>query len=110
VAIKTESNPTLRRNRIHDGKQTGVFVYENGRGMLEDNEIFANAFSGVAIREGARPTLRWNRVSRNSNSGIYVHDNGGGSFEDNDLRGNGKGAWSISADSEAKVKRKRNKV
>lgn len=36
------ADPTVRRNRIHDGKQAGIFVYENGRGTFEDNDVFAN--------------------------------------------------------------------
>src|SRR5439155_17230254 len=32
VAIHGGADPRLRRNRIHDGKQGGVFVYENGQG------------------------------------------------------------------------------
>ncbi len=43
--IKARGDPVLRRNRIHDGKQSGVLVYEQGRGTLEDNDIFGNALS-----------------------------------------------------------------
>lgn len=39
VAIHDGADPRLRRNRIHDGKQSGVYVNEHGRGTLEDNEI-----------------------------------------------------------------------
>jgi parallel beta-helix repeat protein len=65
VAIHSGADPRLRRNRIHDGEQAGVYVFEHGQGTLEDNEIFANARSGVAIETGANPTLRRNRVSKN---------------------------------------------
>ena len=56
------SNPTLRRNRIHEGENGGVFVQENGQGTLEDNDIFSNAPAGVAFRRGGNPTLRRNRI------------------------------------------------
>ncbi len=108
VAIKEGGNPTLRRNRIHDSKQGGVHVYENGQGTLEDNDIFANALAGVEIREGGNPILRHNRISKNDQIAIWVHDRGQGVFEDNDLRGNVKGAWKISPDCKDKVKRTRN--
>jgi parallel beta-helix repeat protein len=62
VAIHDGADPRLRRNRIHDGVQSGVFVYSGGQGTLEDNDVFANAFSGVAITEGGNPTLRRNRI------------------------------------------------
>ena len=49
VAINTGGNPTLRRNRIHDGKAGGVFVYENGQGVLEDNDVAGNALAGKPV-------------------------------------------------------------
>jgi len=108
VVIVEGGNPTLRRNRIHDGKDVGVNVYENGQGTLEDNDIFGNANEGVVIKGGANPTLRRNRINRNGSQAVWVRDKGGGTFEDNDLRENAHGAWDISVDSEALVKRARN--
>ena len=108
VEIKTGGNPTLRRNRIHDGKTAGIVVHQNGQGTLEDNDIFGNTFAGVEIKVGGNPTLRRNRINKNAGSAVYIHDDGGGTIEDNDLRDNGQGAWFVSADSEANVKRARN--
>jgi F-box protein 11 len=106
--IKTGGNPTLRRNRIHDGKQDGVLVLEDGQGTLEDSDIFANAYAGVAIRTGGNPTVRRNRINKNGYQGVWVYQAGAGTIEDNDLRDNAGGAWNVSGDSEAKVKRARN--
>lgn len=50
VWITTGSTPVLRRNRIHSGKQVGVYFYDNGHGKLEDNDIFNHLYSGVQIR------------------------------------------------------------
>lgn len=109
VEIHGSADPTLRRNRIHDGQKAGVFVYDNGKGTLEDNEIFANkAYCGVLISDGGNPTLRRNSISLNSGKGIRVHGGGGGTFEDNDLRGNTKGAWYIAPDCKARVQRSGN--
>ncbi len=108
VAILTGSNPMLRRNRIHGGKESGVHVYDNGQGTLEDNDIFGNVYSGVSISEGGNPTLRRNRINNNGLQAVSVYNKGAGTFEDNDLRHNDRGAWDISADSKANVKRARN--
>jgi F-box protein 11 len=70
VAIHAGADPRLRRNRIHDGKQSGVFVFDNGQGTLEDNDIFGNAYSGVAIKTSANPTLRRNRIHDGKQSGV----------------------------------------
>ena len=108
VVIRGSANPTLCRNRIHDGRSVGALIHTNGQGTLEDNEIFANAQAGVVIGDGGKPTLRRNIISKNSLKGIRVWDKGGGTFEDNDLRGNTEGAWDIAPDCEALVQRSGN--
>ncbi|KAB7508076.1 hypothetical protein Anas_04247 [Armadillidium nasatum] len=49
--ISQGSSPTLRKNRIHSGKQVGVYFYDNGHGFLENNDIFNHLYSGVQIRK-----------------------------------------------------------
>jgi parallel beta-helix repeat protein len=89
VAIRGGADPRLRRNRIHSGKEGGVFVYANGLGTLEDNEIFGNAMSGVEIKSGGNPTLRRNRIHDGKQGGVLVHENGLGILEDNEIFTNG---------------------
>lgn len=88
VAIHGGADPRLRGNRIHDGKAGGVFVYEDGQGVLEDNEIFGNSFSGVEIKTGGNPTLRRNRIHDGKTAGVIVRENGQGILEDNEIFGN----------------------
>jgi parallel beta-helix repeat protein len=88
VAIHNGADPRLRRNRIHDGKQGGVYISKNGLGTLEDNDIFGNAYSGVEIALGSNPTLRRNRIHDGKQVGIFVNDKGLGTLEDNDIFGN----------------------
>jgi F-box protein 11 len=88
VAIRNGADPRLRRNQIHDGKQSGVFVYDNGLGTLEDNDITGNTLAGVSITTGGNPTLRRNQIHDNKQNGVYVYDNGLGTLEDNDITGN----------------------
>jgi len=85
VAIHGGADPRLRRNCIHDGQQGGVFVFENGLGTLEDNEIFGNALAGVEIESGGNPTLRRNRIHDCKQGGVSVYENGLGTLEDNDI-------------------------
>ncbi|MFE5815378.1 right-handed parallel beta-helix repeat-containing protein [Streptomyces sp. NPDC056479] len=88
VAIRNGADPRLRRNRIHDGKSSGVLVYDNGMGTLEDNDITGNTLAGVAIKTGGNPTLRRNQIHDGKQVGVYVYDNGMGTLEDNDITGN----------------------
>jgi len=107
VAIHSGANPRLRRCRIHNGRGAGIDVFNNGQGLLEDNEIFSNTSAGIQISEGSNPTMRRNRISQNFDVGILIYE-GGGIFEDNDLRGNAGGAWDIAENSEARVQRENN--
>src|SRR5215469_3247414 len=78
VAIRNGADPRLRRNHIHDGKESGVYVYANGQGTLEDNDIFANGLSGVGIKDGGNPSLRNNRIHDGKQNGVHVYENGQG--------------------------------
>jgi parallel beta-helix repeat protein len=73
--------------------------------VLEDNDVFGNAFGGVEIKDGGKPTLISNRITRNAYMGVHIHTNGAGTFKDNDLRENAGGPWSISEDSVPNVVR-----
>ena len=88
VAIRNGADPRLRRNKIHDGKAGGVYVYDNGLGTLEDNDITGNTLAGVEIKTGGDPTLRRNQIHGSKAAGVYVYDNGLGTLEDNDITGN----------------------
>jgi parallel beta-helix repeat protein len=89
VAIRNGADPRLRRNRIHDGKESGVVVRDSGLGTLEDNDISANGYSGVQIMTSGNPTLRRNQIHDNKESGVFVYENGLGTLEDNDITANG---------------------
>ena len=95
VAIHDRADPRLRRNKIHDGAESGVFVYERGLGTLEDNEITGNARNGVAIITGGSPTLRRNQIHDNKANGVTIYDDGLGTLEDNDITGNARNGVAI---------------
>jgi parallel beta-helix repeat protein len=108
VSISGRGNPTLRNNRIHDNKQSGVSVHADGLGTLEGNDIIANGFCGVMILSGGYPTVRSNRINRNALYAVLVKG-GGGVIEDNDLTDNEQGSLSIAEDAEPKVTHRRNR-
>jgi parallel beta-helix repeat protein len=90
VAIRNGADPRLRRNRLHDSKESGVHVLDSGLGTLEDNDITGNFYTGVAITTGGNPILRRNRIHDNKQSGVFVYNSGLGTLEDNDITGNGE--------------------
>jgi hypothetical protein len=87
VAVRNGADPRLRRNRIHDGAQSGVFVYDQGLGTFEDNDIYAHAYAAVDVQSGGNPTVRRNRIHDGKQNGVLVGTDGLGTFEDNDIFG-----------------------
>lgn len=107
IAIRGGADPRLRRNRVHGGKQSGVFVYDSGQGTLEDNEIFENEHSGVAIESGGSPVLRRNRIYAGKAAGVVIRDSGKGTLEDNEIFGNAYAGVEIKAGGNPILRRNR---
>lgn len=107
VGIHGGADPRLRRNRIHDGKGGGIFVYENGQGTFEDNDIFSNSLAGVSVKTGGNPTLRRNRIYDGKQGGVYVYENGQGMLEDNDIFSNSLSGIEVKAAGNPAVRRNR---
>ncbi|HPQ67916.1 MAG TPA: right-handed parallel beta-helix repeat-containing protein [bacterium] len=107
LAVHGGADPRVRRNRIHDGRYSGVFIYERGKGTFEDNEIFGNGLSGIATRENGDPIVRRNRIHDGKQSGVYVYESGKGTFEDNEIFGNALSGIATSENGDPTVRRNR---
>ena len=104
VGVHGNAYPKIFGNEIHDGKDCGIFVYENGQGVIENNEIYGNTLSGVAIGEGSNPTVRRNKI-HDSKNGILIYENGQGVIEDNEIYGNALSGVEIRTGGNPKLKR-----
>lgn len=104
VMIRDGADPRLRRNKIHDGKTSGVRVEDGGLGTLEDNDITGNTMSGVQISSSGNPTLRRNQIRDGKAAGIIFQDSGRGTLEDNEITGNTLSGVEIKADSNPTVR------
>jgi len=87
VEIRTGAEPVLRHNRVHDGKAGGVFIRENGKGTLEDNDIFANARTGSRSKRAPIRPPPQSYIEKQASRSLGSRGSGG-TFEGNDLRGN----------------------
>uniref|UniRef100_A0A671NSF4 DNA mismatch repair protein Msh2-like n=1 Tax=Sinocyclocheilus anshuiensis TaxID=1608454 RepID=A0A671NSF4_9TELE len=101
--------PIVRHNKIHDGQHGGIYVgvyfYDNGHGVLEDNDIYNHMYSGVQIRTGSNPKIRRNKIWGGQNGGILVYNSGLGFIEDNEIFDNAMaGVW-IKTDSNPTLRR-----
>ena len=77
--------PTVKRNRIFDGRKQGVHVYDYATGVIEDNKIFGNQEAGIDVHSSANPKVKNNYIYDGNKFGIWVHDDGQGLFEDNEV-------------------------
>jgi parallel beta-helix repeat protein len=93
VGISGNADPTVRRNRIHDGAESGVVLWEAARGTIEDNDIRDNGFSGISVRSDSDPMVRRNRIHACSGPGVAVQKSRP-TIEDNDIFANHFGIWS----------------
>jgi len=83
-----DTNPVIRRCKIHDGKQAGLFVYQNGQGKLEACDIFANARAGVVIAQGGNPLIQRCRIFHGKSNGVYAYYKGQGIIEECEIFAN----------------------
>lgn len=82
------ANPLIQQCVIHDSKQAGIYVYENGQGIIEDCAIFGNALAGIDIKQHGNPTVRRCKIHDGKECGVFVYENGQGVIEDCAIFGN----------------------
>ena len=84
----SSSDPTVRECTFADGKQSGIWVVENGAGTFERCTVTGNAKAGIRVETGGNPTVRECTVERNRDHGIKVWDTGLGTITGCRLSGN----------------------
>lgn len=62
----------FRGNAIFNGNQGGVYIFGDGRGLIESNDIYGNALAGIQIRTNSCPIVRHNKIHDGQHGGIYV--------------------------------------
>ena len=70
------AHPLLKNCRIHDGADSGIFIFDNARASIENCDVYHNANVNLAITRGANPAVRNCRIFKGENGGIVVWGNG----------------------------------
>jgi hypothetical protein len=70
------ANPLIKNCLVHDGADSGVYIFDNARGRIEESDVYHNKNVGVAITGGANPLIKKCRVFEGDNGGIVVWQNG----------------------------------
>jgi F-box protein 11 len=82
------AQPSIQHCIIRDGGQSGILVYDQGAGVIENCEIFANKFAGVEVKTGGKPLIRQCKIHDGQHNDIFVHEQGEGTFEDCEIFAN----------------------
>ena len=71
-----DSNPFLKSCRIHDGADSGIYLFDNARATIENCDVYQNRNANLAVTQGANPTVKNCRFFAGENGGIVVWGNG----------------------------------
>ena len=89
VAIHGASaNPLIKNCRIHDGADSGIYIFDNARAQIENCDLCRNTNDNLAITQGANPTVKNCRIFEGENGGVVIWGNGAtGTIEDCEISG-----------------------
>lgn len=80
--------PVIRRCRVRDGADSGLYFFDGARGSVEDCEVSGHANVGVAITGGADPSVIRTHVHGGRSAGVAVWQGGLGLLEGCEIYGN----------------------
>jgi parallel beta-helix repeat protein len=77
VAIHgANANPFLKNCSVHDGADSGIYIFDNARASIQDCDVYRSANVNLAITQGANPTVKNCRIFEGENGGVVVWGNG----------------------------------
>ena len=88
IFIRNGSDPTIRNNRIHNGKKHGISIKNHSLGIITGNDIYENRNYGIGVYEGSNPVIRKNRIYGSKNDGVLICEGSKGIIEENDIFNN----------------------
>ena len=88
VFVRNGSDPTIRNNRIHNGKKHGISIKNHSLGLITNNDIYENRNYGIGVYEGSNPVIRKNRIYESKNDGVLICEGSKGIIEENDIFNN----------------------
>jgi parallel beta-helix repeat protein len=70
------ANPLIKNCLVHNGADSGIYIFDNARGRVQECDVYHNKNVGVAITGGANPSIKKCRIFEGDNGGIVVWQNG----------------------------------
>ena len=87
IAIHSGAFPKIINNKIHGSNKNGIFIFDNGQGVIDGNNIYGNALSGISIEDNSNPTVINNTIHDND-CGISIIGNSKGLINSNKINNN----------------------
>jgi parallel beta-helix repeat protein len=88
VAIhNTTATAIIKRCVINDGNQSGIYLYNSGKAVIEDCDVFNNKLQGVEVKS-ARCAMHRCRIYDCQGAGVNIYDHSTGIAEDCEIWGN----------------------
>ena len=84
----SETNPVIRRCKIHDSSSVGILIANNAQATIEDCDIYGHTGPGIGIANYGNPQIRSCQIHDGQAIGISIQKNGKGIIEDCDIYGN----------------------
>jgi hypothetical protein len=83
-----EAAPHIKRCRIHDSPDSGLYFFDGASATVEDCEIYGSANIGVGVTGGARAVVRRSNVYGGAHAGVVVWQDATALLEECDVYGN----------------------
>jgi len=99
------AEPVIRRCRVHHGVDSGIYVFDRARGVVEACDIFENSNVGVALTGGARTSVTNCHVHHGRAAGIVVWNGAANTIEDCDIYANASTGVGVSDQGAATLRR-----
>lgn len=87
IQIAAGAAPEIVGNTIEGPAEAGIFVYDDGKGQIAENNIVEAKLSGIVVAGGA-PEITDNKIAHDGEHGILVLKANGARIADNVLEGN----------------------
>ena len=88
VVRGSSANPTLTQCKIFSCGKSGIFVYENGKGIFNNCDVYGNTLAGIEVKDGGDPQVTGCKFYDGKQCGIFVYENGKGTFNNCEAHGN----------------------
>jgi parallel beta-helix repeat protein len=82
VVSGPQSEPEIRNVKVHDCRLNGMLFTNQSRGLVENSDIYGNAWAGIRSEAGSQPVVRRSRIHHGQMDGVLIAGQGSGIFEE----------------------------